>query len=69
MKVIFLLIAILLIGWILKTLRQNRIADAEPRIRNMIPCDYCGLHVPEDEALKHEGRYYCCKEHVQRKQS
>ncbi|BAO45274.1 PP0621 family protein [Thiolapillus brandeum] len=68
MKIIFLLSAILLIWWILKTLRRNRMTDAEPRIRNMLPCDYCGLHVPEDEAVQHQGRSYCCREHAERNQ-
>ena len=68
MKIISLLIAVLLVWWILKTLRRNRVADAEPRIRNMLPCDYCGLHIPEDEAIQNQGRFYCCKEHAHRKQ-
>jgi uncharacterized protein len=29
----------------------------------MLRCDYCGLHVPEEEALRVAGRNYCSEEH------
>jgi uncharacterized protein len=29
----------------------------------MVRCDYCGLHVPENEALLSDGRRYCSQEH------
>ncbi|WP_456373679.1 PP0621 family protein [Thiolapillus sp.] len=67
MKIIFLLIAVLLVWWILKTLRGNRKADARPTVQNMRACEYCGLHVPEEEAIQNQGRFYCCKEHAQGK--
>jgi len=30
---------------------------------NMVRCAQCGLHLPEAEAIAHQGRYYCCEEH------
>lgn len=30
----------------------------------MLPCAYCGVHVPEDHALMQAGKAYCSKEHV-----
>jgi uncharacterized protein len=29
----------------------------------MLRCEYCGLHVPESEAVRADGHMYCCKEH------
>ena len=31
--------------------------------KNMVRCAQCGLHLPETEAITHQGRYYCCEEH------
>ncbi len=34
--------------------------------KHMVACDYCGVHLPEEEALQdHQvtGRYYCSKSH------
>lgn len=35
-----------------------------PHSDSMVRCELCGLHVPQDEALVRNGRYYCCKEHM-----
>lgn len=40
---------------------QRRPREAVPR---MLPCAYCGVHVPESEAVRHDGRFYCSSEHV-----
>ncbi len=66
MKFIFLIVAILLIWWILKTLNRSRVAEGKPRIRNMLPCTHCGLHIPEDEAIRRHGKPYCCMEHAEK---
>lgn len=29
----------------------------------IVRCEYCGLHVPEPEAVRHEGHVYCSDEH------
>jgi len=31
--------------------------------QNMVRCARCGLHLPEAEAIKERGEYYCCEEH------
>ena len=36
--------------------------------KRMVRCEICQLHVPENEALENEGKYYCCQEHYNRKQ-
>jgi uncharacterized protein len=32
----------------------------------MVPCDVCGLNVPQSEAYAGNGRWYCSDEHRQR---
>jgi len=29
----------------------------------MVSCATCGLHVPREEALTQDDRYFCCEEH------
>lgn len=31
---------------------------------SMVDCDTCHLHVPLDEAICKNGRYYCCRDHL-----
>lgn len=31
--------------------------------RDMVKCAHCGIHIPADEALEQDGRYYCSPEH------
>ena len=31
--------------------------------KDTIRCRYCGLHLPQDEALHIDGRSYCSEEH------
>ena len=31
----------------------------------MVPCDVCGLHVPQNEALNHDGKVYCSTAHLE----
>ena len=32
---------------------------------NMVACDYCGIHLPQGEAICREGRHYCSEQHAQ----
>jgi len=41
---------------------QKSKAGPEP----MVPCDVCGLNVPESEAFAGNGRWYCSDEHRRR---
>ena len=34
----------------------------------MVQCKTCKLHIPENEALKKNGEYYCSQEHLEGKQ-
>lgn len=43
---------------------QNKATRDNPRkLENMVQCARCGLHVPEQEAIKSHERYYCSAAH------
>lgn len=29
----------------------------------MVQCRYCNLHLPQNDAVKHESLWFCCHEH------
>lgn len=45
-----------------KQLPTDRPDSGVPRLP-MVSCATCGLHVPRDEALMQDERYFCCEEH------
>jgi uncharacterized protein len=68
MRILFLIAAIVLVFMIVRTLLRRPRGDRNPGKHplpsgNMVRCDYCGLHVPENEALLSDGRRYCSQEH------
>lgn len=41
--------------------------DTKHDPKPMVACDYCGVHLPKEEAIQDEqdsGRYYCSKSHL-----
>lgn len=65
------ILLIALVAWLLlrmlknwankKTLsRQNDPAELETVVR----CQHCGLHIPKNEALQSDNKYYCSQEHL-----
>ncbi len=65
---LLILAAVVLIGYrlISSALERRRIertrrdgGDGGPSVR----CAHCGLNLPEAEALRHHGRFYCSAEH------
>ncbi len=32
----------------------------------MLPCARCGVYIPQDDAIRSEGRVYCSREHALR---
>ena len=64
------LVAIALVIWIVITLwrrhvqsRRMRQSRRRPRVTAMVRCDYCGLHVPEKDAVRSGDARYCSPEH------
>ncbi len=45
---------------------DNQIKQTEPttaKPQQMVSCSHCDLHLPQNDALAQDGRYYCCAEH------
>jgi uncharacterized protein len=49
-------------------LRNQHSASERKKIADetMVPCDVCGLNVPQSEAFAGNGRWYCSDEHRRR---
>lgn len=39
--------------------------QAKPTI-TMVACEYCHVHVPQDEAIYHDGRNWCSLDHAKK---
>lgn len=68
---LFRVLIIVGIVWIAYRIYQNwksknaRIAKQQNNsgIKNMVQCVKCGVHIPEQEAIKSLGKFFCCEEH------
>lgn len=48
--------------WLAEKNLPRRDGEGRPQER-MVKCAYCGLHVPESQAVQRGGRSYCSPEH------
>jgi uncharacterized protein len=58
----------LIVQVVRRALRSDR-SEVTPRATGnaparMLPCSYCGVHVPESEAIVRAGKIYCSNEHL-----
>ncbi|MEP6608717.1 MAG: PP0621 family protein [Burkholderiaceae bacterium] len=53
------------VAWrVLQSKQVTRDKDESKALRlPMVSCATCGLHVPREEALLQDERYFCCEEH------
>lgn len=56
------LIVVLVKRWLVQSGNANR-SPQEPNNERMVKCAYCGLHVPESEAIRANGNSYCSPAH------
>ena len=49
-----------------KNIQSN--SQGKNQEQKMVACDICQLHIPEDEALQKDGKFYCSQEHLENKQ-
>lgn len=64
------LVIIVFIGWLLFRLFrrwQNRIPTKPPgsgeKIDTMVKCAHCGVHIPRQNAIENNEKFFCCEEH------
>lgn len=71
LKYLLLLIVVWAVWWAWKKGKeaQDQVEDAERQTQKnslperMVTCDYCGVHLPESDALAADGRHYCHEAH------
>jgi len=68
------LIIIALAIWIAFRIWQNYRTTTKKRppkpkaIPDMVACTICKMHVPENEALHKDGKFYCSQQHLDAEQ-
>ena len=48
--------------------KASNITQKEQQQKLMVKCDVCQLHVPKNEALQDDGKYYCSQNHYDERQ-
>lgn len=67
------LLIIAAVIWILYRMIQTRLRSRKSvsqkpdtrAIETVVKCDYCGLHIPEEEAVRKDGKSYCSRQHLE----
>ncbi len=66
-RILVLLAALwLVLHFVRRALRRRQRPDSDassPVPAHMVACALCGTHVPESEAIRANGRTYCCDAH------
>ena len=66
------ILVLIFLAWLVirffKRLRQPKPkppARPAPKAVDMLPCAYCGEHIPEPEAITKNGKAYCSQAHLE----
>lgn len=65
-RIVFFALLALAIYIVWRLIQKKRLppnADSSVARLPMVSCATCGLHVPREEALVQDERYFCCEEH------
>lgn len=63
-----LIVIILLVAgfWLWRRLTRRRDDGRPPQTTlPMVRCRQCGVHVPQDQALQADGKWYCSRAHLE----
>jgi uncharacterized protein len=57
-----------LLAWLAYKLIRRYLASsapsqAEPTHGDMVQCAHCGVHIPKQEAIGYQNKFYCCQDH------
>ena len=65
----FILALLVWLGFRLYKIYQKKSSGTASKaiIQDMVSCDKCGMHIPFDEALNVNNKYYCSREHLPKK--
>jgi len=68
---IFLVLVLLAVSLTVVKLIKNKLDEPRPKLKKdsstnnkMVKCLHCGLHIPEDEAIKKGDKVFCSLEHA-----
>lgn len=48
----------------LKPANKHTQRSTSAKTISMVQCAYCGVHLPENDAIKRQGHTWCCEEHA-----
>jgi len=60
---ILIALAIIVVAGKRLWLQQHRPPPRHTLTDRMVQCAHCGIFVPEHEAIRHAGRWFCTAEH------
>ncbi|MGB5260917.1 MAG: PP0621 family protein [Gammaproteobacteria bacterium] len=66
MRMLLIFIALAIIVMVIKRLwlqPRPRAAKRTQLSGQMVQCKYCGMYIPEPEAIRGEDQWYCSKQH------
>ena len=43
--------------------QQPPSVPTEAKTEKVVRCDHCGTHIPDSEAITHQGQHFCCPAH------
>lgn len=76
-RILFILV-LLVVGYLLlKSFQRRKTAHKLNKKKGfgqlkgntqIVKCEHCDLHVPEPDAVKHGGKFFCSLEHAQQAQ-
>lgn len=71
MRTILLVLAAVAVFWILRSYwrrfalqRRGKSAPVKRGSQSLVRCDHCGVHIPEDQAIRRQERAFCSEEHA-----
>ena len=66
-KLIFLVLAVALVWWVLKSYRKSIMRGEPPPApapEDMVRCAHCGVHLPRSEGRASGEKFFCSEEHL-----
>ena len=66
-KLIFLVLAVLIVWAVVKSYANSRKRDQAPRTaapEDMVRCTHCGVHLPRSESHASGEKFFCSEDHL-----
>ena len=65
-KLIFLVLAVVLVWALLKGYRKSQLRNRAPpaAAEDMVRCAHCKVNLPRSESHVSDGQFYCSEEHL-----